>query len=211
MLVVDDEKPVRNMIARMVTSGGEWECETAESAAEARTLLARRGFSLVICDVNMPGESGTELTSWIREHHPDVPVLMATGIDDPELAQSILALGAYGYLVISAAPTVGGRGTRTRTSSRCSPTRASRRSTGSAVSGSGPGHRAPRTHHARRTTWMRGSRRISRPGRRSRRALRGAGGVLSLVAAIDGRVVVVGTAGELNRYYTIDREALRRS
>jgi putative two-component system response regulator len=87
------------MIARMVTSGGEWECETAADAAEARMLLARRGFALVICDVNMPGESGTDLTRWIREHHPDVAVLMATGIDDPQLAQSVLELGAYGYLV----------------------------------------------------------------------------------------------------------------
>jgi putative two-component system response regulator len=99
VLVVDDEEPVRKMIARMVTSGGEWECETAADAAEARMLLARRGFSLVICDVNMPGESGTHLTHWIREHHPDVAVLMATGIDDPQLAQSVLELGAYGYLV----------------------------------------------------------------------------------------------------------------
>jgi putative two-component system response regulator len=99
VLVVDDEEPVRTMIARMVTSGGEWECETAAHAAEARTLLARQGFSLVICDVNMPGESGTELTGWIHEHHPDVAVLMATGIDDPLLAQSVLELGAYGYLV----------------------------------------------------------------------------------------------------------------
>jgi putative two-component system response regulator len=97
--VVDDEEPVRRMIARMVTSGGEWECETAADAAEARMLLARRGFSIVICDVNMPGESGTDLTRWIREHHPDVAVLMATGIDDPQLAQSVLELGAYGYLV----------------------------------------------------------------------------------------------------------------
>jgi putative two-component system response regulator len=99
VLVVDDEEPVRRMIARMVTSGGEWECETAADAAEARMLLARRGFSIVICDVNMPGESGTDLTRWIREHHPDVAVLMATGIDDPQLAQSVLELGAYGYLV----------------------------------------------------------------------------------------------------------------
>lgn len=99
VLVVDDEEPVRKMIARMVTSGGEWECETAADAAEARMLLARRGFSLVICDVTMPGESGTDLTRWIREHHPDVAVLMATGIDDPQLAQSVLELGAYGYLV----------------------------------------------------------------------------------------------------------------
>jgi putative two-component system response regulator len=99
VLVVDDEEAVRQMIARMVTSGGEWECEAAADAAEARRLLARQGFSVVICDVNMPGESGTDLTRWIREHHPDVAVLMATGIDDPQLAQSVLELGAYGYLV----------------------------------------------------------------------------------------------------------------
>jgi len=35
----------------------------------------------------------------MRRHHPDVAVLMATGIDDPELAQSAIDLGAYGYLV----------------------------------------------------------------------------------------------------------------
>jgi putative two-component system response regulator len=99
VLIVDDEEPVRVMIARMVASGGEWECETAADAAEARVLLARDEFSVVICDVNMPGESGTDLTRWIREHHSDVAVLMATGIDDPELAQSVLELGAYGYLV----------------------------------------------------------------------------------------------------------------
>jgi putative two-component system response regulator len=99
VLIVDDEEPVREMIARMVTSGGACECQTAADAAEARMLLARHGFSMVICDVSMPGESGTDLTRWIRDHHPDVAVLMATGIDDPELAQSVLELGAYGYLV----------------------------------------------------------------------------------------------------------------
>ena len=99
VLIVDDEEPVREMIARMVTSSDELECETAADAAEARMLLAREGFSIVICDVNMPGESGMDLTIWIREHHPDVAVLMATGIDDPQLAQSVLEIGAYGYLV----------------------------------------------------------------------------------------------------------------
>ena len=88
----------------------------------------------------------------------------------------------------------------------------SRRSTVPVVSGSGPARPVPRTHRALRVTWTPGSRRISRPGRRFPAELYGgAGGTLSLVAAVDGRVVVVGTAGELDRYYTIDREALRRS
>lgn len=63
VLVVDDEEPVRRMIARMVTAGAEVECETASDAAEARMLLARTSFWLVICDVNMPSESGPELTA----------------------------------------------------------------------------------------------------------------------------------------------------
>ena len=99
VLVVDDEEAVRRMIARMVTSGGRWECDTAADAAGARSMLSGREFAVVICDVKLPGESGTDLTRWIREHHPDVAVLMATGIDDPELAQTALELGAYGYLV----------------------------------------------------------------------------------------------------------------
>ena len=55
VLIVDDEEPVRAMIARMVTTGGERECETAADAAEARVLLAREGFSVVICDVQHAG------------------------------------------------------------------------------------------------------------------------------------------------------------
>ena len=87
------------MIARMVTSAGDLETETASSAAEARERLAEREFALVICDVNMPGESGPELTRWIRDNQPDVAVLVASGVDDPDVALSVLDLGAYGYLV----------------------------------------------------------------------------------------------------------------
>jgi putative two-component system response regulator len=99
VLVVDDEEPIRRMIARMVSSTGDLESETAANAAEARALLAEREFALVVCDVNMPGESGTELTRWIRDNHPDVAVLVASGVDDPDLAKSVIELGAYGYLV----------------------------------------------------------------------------------------------------------------
>jgi putative two-component system response regulator len=99
VLVVDDEEPIRRLIARTVTSDGQLEAETAANAADARARLDEREFALVICDVNMPGESGLELTLWIRGNHPDVAVLMASGVDDPELAKSVIELGAYGYLV----------------------------------------------------------------------------------------------------------------
>lgn len=99
VLVVDDEEPVRRMIVRMVCTGTGLECDSAADAAQARVLLAQRPYSVAICDVSMPGEPGTDLARWIHEHHPDVAVLVATGLDDPGLAESALRLGAFGYLV----------------------------------------------------------------------------------------------------------------
>jgi putative two-component system response regulator len=99
VLVVDDEKLVRRMIERMVTAVGGLECDTAADAAEARLLLGARDFALVICDLNMPGESGVELTRWITQNHPDVAVVMATGVDDPAVAAAAIEFGAYGYMI----------------------------------------------------------------------------------------------------------------
>jgi putative two-component system response regulator len=97
--VVDDEDVVRRMIERMVIAVGGLECVGAADAAEARSLLAADEFALVICDLNMPGESGVELTRWITTNHPDVAVVMATGVDDPAIASAAIEFGAYGYMI----------------------------------------------------------------------------------------------------------------
>jgi putative two-component system response regulator len=89
---------MRRVIERLVTATGH-PVETAASAAEARDWLAAAPFSLVICDAHMPGESGSDLARWVRETQPDVAIVMATGTNDPELADETLAFGAYGFLV----------------------------------------------------------------------------------------------------------------
>jgi len=98
VLVVDDEEMMRRLIARMVRATGH-PVETAANAVEAREWLAAGDFALVICDLRMPGEPGSDLARWIRSTQPDVAVLMATGTNDPGMADMTLALGAYGYLV----------------------------------------------------------------------------------------------------------------
>ncbi len=98
VLVVDDDEAMRRLIARMVSDAGH-AADTAADAAEAREALGVDGYSLVICDLNMPGESGRDLLGWIRSAHRDVAILMATGTDDREVADAVIALGAYGYLV----------------------------------------------------------------------------------------------------------------
>jgi PAS domain S-box-containing protein len=97
VLVVDDQSSMRRLIARMVETTGH-PVDTASSAAEARAALAVQDFALVICDLGMPGETGISLAGWIRDEHPDVAVLIATGSNDPELADAALALETFGYL-----------------------------------------------------------------------------------------------------------------
>ena len=54
----------------------------AESGEEALGVLKDDGIDLVLTDVVMPGISGVELARQIRENHPQVPVLLATGYSD---------------------------------------------------------------------------------------------------------------------------------
>ena len=99
VLVVDDEPQVQQVIRRILERHG-FECELAASAEEARNLLEAddKHFQLMLCDVNMPGESGLELLRDALVDHPEVAALMVTGADDPSLAESAIELGAYGYL-----------------------------------------------------------------------------------------------------------------
>ena len=97
ILCVDDERPVRRLIERLLEPGG-YETVTAASVEEARTLLARRSFALVLCDIGFPGSSGLELLDELASLQPQVATMMVTGRDDPALAAAALRAGAYGYV-----------------------------------------------------------------------------------------------------------------
>ena len=61
--------------------------------------LASASFEVILCDVKLPGESGLELVHDVVGGRTDIAVLMVSGADDPQLAETALALGAYGYIV----------------------------------------------------------------------------------------------------------------
>ncbi len=56
-------------------------------------------FALVLCDINMPGGSGLEMLRSLRRLHPDIAVVMVTGIADRSTAGRATEFGAYGYVV----------------------------------------------------------------------------------------------------------------
>lgn len=78
ILIVDDDDPVRVMLARLLRTQG-YTVHQAAHAAEARTQLDAQKPDLVISDIVMPGESGIELRRSIFERWPDLPVILISG------------------------------------------------------------------------------------------------------------------------------------
>lgn len=98
ILAVDDEGPLRRLVARMLEQSG-YNCVTASSCKEARDILKTRPFDLVLVDLKMPDESGLSLIQHVKENHPETARVMLTATTDPDLAREIMDVGVYGYII----------------------------------------------------------------------------------------------------------------
>jgi two-component system phosphate regulon response regulator OmpR len=96
ILVVDDDSRLRDLLAQFLGRNG-YRVSLAADAAEARTRLASLSFDLLIVDVMMPGESGTEFLGDLRRTD-QVPVLMLTALGESEDRIHGLENGADDYL-----------------------------------------------------------------------------------------------------------------
>jgi putative two-component system response regulator len=86
------------MLARILGRGG-YLCTEATDAAVARTALDQAPFDMIVCDVNLPGESGLDLIADILPMYRNMAAVMVSGLDDVDLADRALRAGAYGYVV----------------------------------------------------------------------------------------------------------------
>jgi putative two-component system response regulator len=97
VVLVDDDQALRRAVRRQLERCGH-EVQEAGSVAEARTLLEGLAGALVLCDIDMPGESGLVLVQALRDRQPEVAVVMVTAVDEPAVAAAA-DFGAYGYVV----------------------------------------------------------------------------------------------------------------
>ena len=97
VLVVDDEAGVRSLIRFALTRSG-FSVDTACTVSEARECLRTSPYDLVICDYDLPNESGMDLLLHINRVHPDIPFIMLTAHDNAVLARKAIASGALDYL-----------------------------------------------------------------------------------------------------------------
>ncbi len=96
LLVVDDDRRIRDLLSRFLTAEG-YRVTTADNAADARARLNSLHFDLLILDVMMPGESGFDLAKSLRATS-SVPILMLTARDETAMRIEGLQIGADDYV-----------------------------------------------------------------------------------------------------------------
>lgn len=97
-LIVDNALPVRRLLERLLHEQGH-DCVLAATGAEAMQHLDRRQFDLMLCDVELPAESGIDLVYHVSRACPETGVIVVTRNDDPTVASTALQLGVYGYVI----------------------------------------------------------------------------------------------------------------
>ncbi len=94
ILIVEDEKPIRNLIKRNLELIGHT-CAEAEDGAAAELLMTNEYFDLMLFDIMLPGKSGYELIEQSR----GTPVIFLTAKESTADRIKGLSLGADDYIV----------------------------------------------------------------------------------------------------------------
>ncbi len=98
ILIVDDEPMVGRILERWLTEEG-FQCRSVADTEEAAVQIASGSVDLVLCDVNLPGESGLEFLSTCRRMFDDeIVFVMISGIKTPATALEAINLGAHDYM-----------------------------------------------------------------------------------------------------------------
>jgi len=91
-LVVDDEEPIRKLLAVALRKSG-FECDLAADGEQASQLTANARFDVVVTDLKMPNKNGHALALELLQR-PDRPLIVVyTGVIEPRLAKDLLARG----------------------------------------------------------------------------------------------------------------------
>ena len=97
VLLVDDDRDVREALGRLLRSAG-WRSRAFASAQEFLTELPFTGLGCVVLDVSMPGMSGTDLHEWLRSHDCTLPVIFLSGRCDVPMSVTAMRAGAIDVL-----------------------------------------------------------------------------------------------------------------
>ena len=97
ILVVDDELSMREFLKILLEKEG-YSVSLAPEADTALKTVAREAVNLVVTDIRMPGMSGLDLLAELKQHSPELPVIMITAFASPDDAVLAMKNGAFDYI-----------------------------------------------------------------------------------------------------------------
>ena len=100
VLLVDDEAPwLRSLRLTLERSAGITNIMTCQDSLAVMDLLEQHEIGLVLLDLNMPHLSGDQLICLIAERHPEIAVIVISGMNQIESAVNCIKQGAFDYFV----------------------------------------------------------------------------------------------------------------
>jgi len=99
VLIVDDDKNVRDFLERFLKQKGYLSVQSVESGKEAIDIIGEQDIKLVLLDIKLPGIDGIEVLRKIKEIKQDTGVIIITGFPEEATAKEALKLGAYDYIM----------------------------------------------------------------------------------------------------------------
>jgi two-component system, OmpR family, phosphate regulon sensor histidine kinase PhoR len=97
VLVVDDERGIREGCRRILTAEG-YTVDVAENGKEGLEKVRLKPYDLLLVDLMMPVMGGLELMGQVRDHDPEVIMIVITGFATIETAVEAMKHGAYDYV-----------------------------------------------------------------------------------------------------------------
>jgi two-component system, OmpR family, KDP operon response regulator KdpE len=97
VLVIEDDHRVRQFIAEALTPIG-YEVRCVPTVGSAAALLKSERPDVILLDLGLPDAAGTSTLDWLQTIRPGVPIVVATGNRDEELARRMLNAGASDYI-----------------------------------------------------------------------------------------------------------------
>ncbi|HEX8297264.1 MAG TPA: response regulator transcription factor [Chthoniobacteraceae bacterium] len=98
--LVEDDRATRNSLLKILQSSDELICLGSYPDAEtAEEKIPEEMPEVILMDINLPGRSGIECVSRLKQRHPELQILMLTTYDDSDVIFDSLRAGASGYLL----------------------------------------------------------------------------------------------------------------
>lgn len=97
--LVDDDEGLLDAAATMLRVAGFKNLRTTTDGHDAISWVDSGEISAAVIDLMMPSISGQQLLEYFAEHHPAVPVIIVTAVDDVDSAVDAVRAGAFDYIV----------------------------------------------------------------------------------------------------------------